>query len=78
MKLITDGIPTVAELMDSPPKFVAAIKTKYTDLKVVLKINKEIANLQKTVGVCQGDNMAPVLFLFLMYAAAETLELKRS
>ena len=28
----------------------------------------------QSVGVQQGDNMAPVLFLFLMSAAAETLE----
>jgi hypothetical protein len=57
-----------------PPKFVAAIKTMYTDLKVVLKIDKEMAEIMQSVGVRQGDNMAPVLFLFLMSAAAETLE----
>jgi hypothetical protein len=57
----------------APPKFVAAIKTMYTDLKVVLKIDKEITKIMQSVGVRQGDNMAPVLFLFLMSAAAETL-----
>ena len=46
----------------------------YTDLKVVLKIDKEITEIMQSVGVRQGDNMAPVLFLFLMSAAAETLE----
>ncbi len=30
--------------------------------------------MPQTVGVRQGDNMAPVLFLFLMSAFAETLE----
>jgi hypothetical protein len=58
----------------APPKFVAAIKTMYTDLKVVLKIDKKITEIMQSVGVRQGDNMAPVLFLFLMSAAAETLE----
>ena len=58
----------------APPKFVAAIKTMYTDLKVVLKIDKEITEIMQSVGVQQGDNMAPVLFLFLMSAAAETLK----
>jgi hypothetical protein len=57
----------------APPKFVAAIKTMYTDLKVVLKIDKEITEIMQSVGVRQGDNMAPVLFLFLMSAVAETL-----
>ena len=46
----------------------------YTDLKVGLKIDKEITEIMQSVGVQQGDNMAPVLFLFLMSAAAETLE----
>ncbi len=58
----------------TPLKFVAAIKTMYTDLNVVLKIDKEICNIVQSIGICQGNNMAPVLFLFLMSAAAETLE----
>jgi hypothetical protein len=58
----------------APPKFDAAIKTMYTDLKVVFKIDKEIREILQSVGVRQGDNMAPVLFLFLMSAVAKTLE----
>jgi hypothetical protein len=46
----------------------------YTDLKVVLKIDKKICNIVQSVGICQGGNIAPVLFLFLMSAAAETLK----
>jgi hypothetical protein len=46
----------------------------YIDLKVVLKIDKEICDIVQSIGVCQGNNMAPVLFLFLMSAAAETLK----
>ncbi len=64
----------VLEKYGAPPNFVAAIKTMYTDLKVVLKIDKEIQEIPQSVGVQQGDNMAPVLFLFLMSAAAETLK----
>ena len=46
----------------------------YTDLKVVLKIGKETREILQSVGVRQGDNMAPVLFLFLMTAFAESLD----
>ena len=46
----------------------------YTDLVVVLKIGKYIAEISQEVGVRQGDNMAPVLFLFLMSAFAESLD----
>ena len=40
----------------------------------VLKIKKETTKIPQTVRVRQGNNMAPVLFLFLMTAFAETLE----
>jgi hypothetical protein len=48
----------------------------YTNLVVVLKIDKEIQEILQSAGVRQGNNMAPVLFLFLMSAAAKTLEVK--
>ncbi len=43
---------------------------------MVLKIEKEVREILQEVGVRQGDNMALVLFLFLMTVFAETLELK--
>jgi hypothetical protein len=42
----------------------------------VLKIEKEIVELPHTIRVRQGNNMAPVLFLFLMSAFAKTLEIE--
>ena len=69
-----DLLLKILEKYGAPPKFIAAIKTMYTDLRVVLKIDKKIQDIVQSVGVRQGDNMAPVLFLFLMSAAAETLE----
>jgi hypothetical protein len=59
----------------APPKFVTAIETIYRNNTCVLKIENEIREIPQTVGVRQGDNMAPVLFLFLMTAFAKTLEL---
>ncbi len=48
----------------------------YTNNIVVLKIEKEIAEIKHEVGVRQGDNTVPVLFLFLMTAFAKTLEIE--
>jgi hypothetical protein len=59
----------------APPKFGTAIQTIYTGNVCVLKIKKETVEIPQTVRVCQGDNMAPVLSLFLMTAFAETLEI---
>ncbi len=64
----------ILERYGAPPRFVSAIERTYQDLVVVLKIEKEVVEIPQTVGVRQGDNMAPVLFLFLMSAFAETLE----
>ena len=71
-----DLLLKILERWGAPPKFVAAIKTMYTNLKVVLKIDKEIREIMQSVGMRQGNNMAPVLFLFLMSAAAETLKIE--
>ena len=46
----------------------------HQDLKVVLKIGKIEDKICQTVWVRQGDCMAPVLFLFVVMAFAETLE----
>jgi hypothetical protein len=64
----------ILEQYGAPPRFVSAIKQIYQDLVVFLKIEKEVVELTQSVGVSQGDNMAPVLFLFLVSAFAETLE----
>jgi hypothetical protein len=59
----------------APPKFATDIEMIYRNNTCVLKIKNKVEEIPQSVGVCQGDNMAPVLFLFLMTAFAETLEL---
>jgi hypothetical protein len=59
----------------APTKFATAIETIYRNNTCVPKIKNKVEEIPQSVGVCQGDNMAPVLFLFLMTAFAETLEL---
>ncbi len=60
----------ILERYGAPPKLVATIQTIHTNNICVLKIEKEIVEIPQSVGVRQGDNMAPVLFLFLMTAFA--------
>jgi hypothetical protein len=60
----------------APPKFTTAIETIYRNNTCVLTIENKTAEIPQTVGVRQGDNMVPVLFLFLMMAFAKTLELE--
>ena len=64
----------VLEKYGAPPKLCNIIERLYTDLRVVLKMGKEKIDISQGVGVQQGDNMAPVLFLFLMSMVADLLE----
>ena len=58
----------------APPKLRSAISRMYQDLKVILKIGKIKDKMSQTVGVRQGDCMAPILFLFMVMSFSETLE----
>ena len=60
----------------APPKLIDVVRRLYTDLRVVLKIGKLKTEILQGVGVRQGDNMAGVLFLFLMTAFADLMEKK--
>ncbi|EJK77891.1 hypothetical protein THAOC_00245, partial [Thalassiosira oceanica] len=58
----------------APPHLCKVIEQMYTDLTVVLKIDKSVEEILQEDGVRQGDNMAPVLFLLLMHAFVDSLE----
>ena len=66
----------VLEIYGAPPKFVLAVGKMYKNNMVVLKIEKESKEMRQAVGVCQGDYMAPVLFLFMMNAFTESLKIE--
>jgi hypothetical protein len=59
-----------------PPRLTKAIQQLYTSVNVTLQIGKEKRLIPYTVGVQQGNSMAPIIFLFVMQAFAETLEAK--
>ena len=59
---------------DCPPKLCSSIRRMYTDNNVRLIIVKIDISIPFKVVVKQGDRVAPVLFLFVMIAFAETIE----
>jgi hypothetical protein len=62
----------------APPPLIDVIKRLHENFNLELKLDgKEKVYIDYTVGVRQGDNMAPVLFLFLMQAMAESYDKKR-
>ena len=57
-----------------PDWLVSLISRLHTDVKVKLKVGEADVTFDATIGVKQGDNMAPVLFLFYIQAAIEKMD----
>ena len=57
-----------------PDHLVNNIRQLHHDTEIKIKVGKEERNIPCSAGAKQGDNMAPVLFLFLLQAMAEALE----
>jgi hypothetical protein len=64
----------ILERYGAPTKYVNAIRRLYSSLIAKISIGGEKAEIPQTVGVRQGDNLSPVIFLFLMSACAESLQ----
>jgi hypothetical protein len=57
-----------------PEHLVNLIHLLHTDVTVRFGVGKVEAEISSTVGVKQGDTLAPILFIFVIQAAMETLE----
>ena len=53
---------------------IKTIKKLYLNYTVLLKLGKVTCKIDYKSGVQQGDNMALILFLYIMQAAIETLQ----
>ena len=65
----------ILEQYGAPPKICHPIARMYADLEIVLKIGKAKSELRKMVVLRQDDCRAPALFLFVIMALAETLDI---
>ena len=69
-----DLLMEIFERCGAQPKLISSIIKMYKDPKNVLKIGKIRKYIEQTVGVRQGDWMAPVLSLLLVMEFVEILE----
>lgn len=56
-----------------PPIAIKCIEKMYTNIQIHLNIGTAQTSFKSTSGVKQGDNLAPVLFLFVIQAAIDTM-----
>jgi hypothetical protein len=57
-------------------ELVNAVKRMYRDCKVQVKVGKEKRYIDYKTGIQQGDNITPILSIFLMLEVYKTLEKK--
>jgi hypothetical protein len=57
-----------------PEELVEVVKRMHNDCKVCVQVGKEKRTIYYLPGVQQGDNIAPVIFLFTMLAVCETMK----
>lgn len=57
-----------------PEELIFVLRKLYTDITIELKSFGKGFTIPSTVGVKQGDNLAPVLFIFFINAVAESIE----
>ena len=55
------------------PQYCRAVENLHLDLKIVLREGHESCTFGNSVGVKQGDTLAPVLFILFMHAVVSTL-----
>jgi hypothetical protein len=72
-----EGLFQVLSKFGVPDHLINLIKSLHTGFEVKLKVGKVDVQFPSSTGVKQGDNMAPILFLFYMQACLETLELPK-
>ena len=66
----------ILAIYGSPKELINVIERLHKNFHLELKLKKENCVIPYTVGVRQGDNMAPTLFLFLMMAFFTTFQKK--
>jgi hypothetical protein len=57
-----------------PEETITVLKKLHTNVKYLLRVGKEKVEIEAMVGVIQGNNLGPILFIYLIQAVATTLD----
>jgi Reverse transcriptase (RNA-dependent DNA polymerase) len=59
-----------------PEKMVKVLKKLHNNVQYIMQIGKKTTKVVSTCGVKQGDNLGPILFIYLIQAVSTTLDKK--
>ena len=62
------------KLFGIPDSLIMVLKKLHTNITYVMKVGKEEVEIEGKVGVKQGDNLGPILFIILIQAVSTTLD----
>ena len=66
----------ILKLYGIPDSLIVILKKLHTNITYIMKVGEEEVEIEGTVGVKQGDNLGPILFILLVQAVASTLDKK--
>ena len=66
----------ILKLYGIPDNLITILKKLHTNITYIMKVGDEEVEIEGTVGVKQGDNLGPILFILLIQAVASTLDKK--
>lgn len=66
----------ILEIYGVPEEMITVIKKLHKDVTYQMKVGSETTKIKTTVGVKQGDNLGPILFIVLVNAVAASLNKK--
>ena len=62
------------QIWGAKKKTITVLKKLHTNVKYLLRVGKEKVEIEATVGVIQGNNLGPILFIYLIQAVATMLD----
>jgi hypothetical protein len=66
----------ILKILGVPDNLIMVLKKLYTDVTINLNVGENLEQFLSTSGVKQGDNLAPILFIFVIHAVSNSLDKK--
>jgi hypothetical protein len=66
----------ILKILGVPDYLIEVLKKLYTDVTINLRVGEKLEQFLSTSGVKQGDNLAPVLFIFVIHAVSNSIDKK--